>query len=111
MPFCQIRTECATGIHAMADTKYEWDPNKAAINKRKHRVTFEEATLALRDGSAVIELDDSDPREVRWRTTGLGASRILFVISTDIAQDAVRIISARKANRHEQATYYRQALP
>ena len=95
----------------MADARYEWDPNKAAGNKRKHRVAFEEAILALEDDNAVVELDDSDPTEVRWRTTGLGANRILFVVSTEISRDTVRIISARKANHHEQATYYRQALP
>ena len=111
MPFCQIRTECATGIHAMADTKYEWDPNKAAANDKKHGVSFDEAVLALTDPAALVQADYSDPNEERWRTTGMGASRVLFVVTTEPDDATIRIISARKANRHEQNDYYRQALP
>ena len=43
----------------MAEVKYEWDEAKAASNLRKHKVSFEEAKLALADPSAIIEPDDT----------------------------------------------------
>ena len=95
----------------MADPTFEWDPAKAASNLRKHRVSFEDSKLALADPRAIVELDTSDPAEHRWRTTGLAANDVLFVVTTEPDDTTIRIISARKATRHEQARYFRQALP
>ena len=94
----------------MAEVKYEWDEAKAASNLRKHKVSFEEAKLALADPSAIIEPDDSEPNEERWRTTGIAAAGIVFVVTTEPDDKTIRIISARKATRHEHARYHRQAF-
>jgi uncharacterized DUF497 family protein len=55
-------------------------------------------------------LEEVDPRpeqgEERIRVTGMAHSRILFVITTLRGEDTCRIISARKATRHEQDRYY-----
>ena len=85
-------------------------PAKAASNAAKHDVTFEEAIVALEDPMADIEPDDSNPGEQRWRTIGISAQRILFVITAEPDDYTVRIISARKVNRREQERYYRNAL-
>ena len=95
----------------MRNERFEWDDEKARKNLLKHGVSFEEAALALDDASAIIEIDDSDPYEERWRTIGLAWESILFVVSTERHGGIIRIISARTANRNEQDRYNRQALP
>jgi uncharacterized DUF497 family protein len=55
---------------------YEWDPAKAAANRRKHRVTFDEATSVFRDALA-LTFDDPDHsfEERRFVTIwGVGSS-------------------------------------
>ena len=48
---------------------FEWDPKKAAANQRKHGVTFEEATSALRDSfSATARDPDHSEDEARFVT-------------------------------------------
>jgi uncharacterized protein len=92
----------------MRDHRFEWDDAKAESNAYKHGVTFEEATGVFDDLNALIEPDDDEPEE-RDTTIGLAFGNLLFVVSTDRSY-RIRIISARRANRHEQDRYYRQAL-
>ena len=63
------------------------------------------------DTNAVIHPDDSDPFEERWATTGIALDQLLYVVSTERHGNLTRIISARRATRHEEDRYYRQALP
>ena len=93
----------------MAVVKFEWNPAKAAANLQKHVVSFEDAKRALADPYAIVEPDNSEPSEERWRTTGMAANNILFVVTTDPDVRTVRIISARRATRREQTRYLRQA--
>ena len=95
----------------MLGVTFEWDEHKALSNLRKHRVSFDEAKLALLDPGAIVEPDESDPTEERWRTTGLAASVMLFVVTIEPDEHTIRIISARRATRHEQDRYHRQAHP
>jgi uncharacterized DUF497 family protein len=82
---------------------YEWDAAKARTNLAKHRVSFDEAAAALSDPD---ELAAADPIESS-RTHSLVMSpraRVLLVVTTE-AGFRTRIISARKAEPHEQRTY------
>ncbi len=88
----------------MWDEKFEWDDDKARANWNKHRVTFEEARAVFDDPNR-IEVLDENPNEERLNTTGLANGTCLIVISTERNQ-RTRIISARKANKHEQAEYF-----
>lgn len=86
---------------------YTWDGAKERANRRKHGVSFYEAIAALRDVDRLVEVDDrQDYGELRLRTLGRIGQRLLVVITTQPADDEVRIISARKANRYEQKTYH-----
>ncbi len=93
----------------MIDDRFEWDDAKAATNFHKHRVTFQQAREAFDDPNGFEEFDD-DPDEERWRRIGKTAAGIVVVIHTERGK-RTRIISARRASPHEQAEYYRQALP
>jgi len=82
--------------------QYEWDPEKAEANFRKHRVSFVEATTVFRDPLAVtFDNPDHSSGEHRYITIVKStAGRSLFVAIAERG-DRVRIISARRATRRE----------
>jgi uncharacterized DUF497 family protein len=88
--------------------RYEWDNDKAAQNLRKHGVDFEDAIAALEDSNRMEELEEwFEHGEERIQVIGMARGNVLFVIITLRGEDDIcRIISARKATRHEQDRYY-----
>ena len=87
--------------------QYEWDNGKAAENLRKHGVDFADAIAALEDANRLEEIDTGFAYgEERIQVIGMAHSNVLFVIVTQRGEDSYRIISARKATRHEQDRYY-----
>ena len=83
---------------------YEWDPNKAKQNLRKHGVAFADAVSVFSDDSAVT-IEDINPEEERFATLGMDAlGRILVVVYT-WRKDNIRLISARKATEKERKQY------
>jgi uncharacterized DUF497 family protein len=92
-------------------TSFEWDPAKAKTNLAKHGIDFEFAKDVFLDRAGLIDIDDSDPDEERWRIIGRASGRLLFVVFTEPDDDVIRIISAREANKREERRYYGQAAP
>jgi len=87
---------------------FEWDDAKAAANFRKHGVTFEQAAYAFRDPFAVEWIDKSAVYgEERVILLGMSGGQILSVVYTERGE-RLRIISARRATKHEKDNYYRQ---
>ena len=89
--------------------KFEWDEAKAASNRKKHGVSFEEAQSVFYDEFAVQFFDESHT-DVEDRFLMLGFSseaQLLMVCHCERDHGhTIRIISARKATRNE-STYYR----
>lgn len=85
---------------------FEWDPAKARRNRRKHRVSFQEAATVFGDPLAMTFLDpDHSASEQRFITVGVSSTnRILIVAHTDRGEN-VRIISARRATQTERKYY------
>jgi uncharacterized protein len=84
---------------------FEWDPRKASSNRRKHGVSFEEATTVF-DDPLVLLLLDQEHGESRIIAIGSAdTGRILLVVSVDLETDVVRIVSARKATKSERRRY------
>jgi len=81
---------------------FEWDPAKAIHNRRKHRVSFEEAAGVFGDPLAVTYPDpDHSEFEQRFIPVGISsAGRVLIVAHTDRGQ-GLRIISAPKATQRQ----------
>lgn len=90
----------------MRNNRFEWDDDKARKNFLAHKMTFEVACLVFDDPNFVEERDD-DPDEDRFNVTGSVLGRLVTVNYTE-RPPRTRIISARKANRREQARYYSQ---
>ena len=89
------------------EIRFEWDERKNASNQRKHGVAFEEAALAFWDEHAIVMADpDHDEVEDRFVLLGHSGSREL-VVAHCYRHGVIRIISARRANRHERAAYLR----
>ena len=90
---------------------YEWDPDKDRANWRRHRVSFDEARTVLEDELARYWADEahSDAEE---RFIVLGRSRLgrVLVVVHSERDERVRIISARRATRHEQAAYEEEPI-
>jgi len=87
--------------------EFEWDADKAEANLRKHGIGFEAARRVFDDGFAVEVPDLALPYgEARFVITGMVEGRLLRVVFTE-RNDRIRIISARKATKHEQREYYR----
>ena len=86
--------------------KFEWDPNKAARNLKKHGVSFHEAATVFGDSLSTTFPDpDHSDDEDRYITIGLSSGgRLLFVSHADRG-DRVRLISAREATRGERMSH------
>jgi len=87
--------------------EFEWDQNKALSNKEKHGISFTEATTVFGDP---MELTISDPDhstgEFRFLSIGQSSLGNLLVVSyTEREENHLRIISARRATKHEQKHY------
>jgi len=86
--------------------KFEWDPQKADSNQKKHGVSFQEAASALGDALSITYPDpDHSVKEYRFITVGMSRlGRVLIVAHTD-RRGNIRIISARKTTRQERRYY------
>jgi len=86
---------------------YEWNPNKARTNFKKHGVRFADAVGVFEDENA-ITIQDEHEREDRFITIGMDfLSRLLVVVYT-FRDIVIRIISARKATARERKMYEEQ---
>lgn len=92
----------------MADLRFEWDHRKNALNQRKHGVDFAEAKTVFSDEHALLIADPAhSDEEDRFVLLGLGTRLRTLVVCHAYREDgdAIRIISARKANQAERLTY------
>ena len=88
--------------------EFEWDPDKAQLNLRKHQVSFEEAARVFLDPNRIEAFDGREVYgEDRWKTVGLVEPALLVVVYTIRGEndEITRLISARKADSYEQAQY------
>ena len=91
--------------------RFEWDPEKAASNIRKHGISFDEAVTVFKDPLAFI-FDDITHSEQEHREIIIGASalrRMILVCFVERQEDVVRLISARPATRIEINDYEENA--
>jgi uncharacterized protein len=92
----------------VAALRFEWDERKNRTNRQKHGVSFEEAQTAFADERGLL-IDDPEHSEAEDRFVLLGMSSALRVLVVchcyRTGGDAIRIISARRADRQEQADY------
>ena len=89
--------------------QFEWDEEKAEINLKKHKISFEEAKSVFGDPFA-ITIDDPDHSKEEQRYLDIGKSangKLLVVVYTERGKKT-RIISCRKATPSERRIYDKQ---
>ncbi len=94
-------------------TRFEWDLAKAAINLRKHAISFDIALRVFADPFALTEQIRIEDGEQRWQTLGIVEGYLLLVVAHTVRDDQedgqpieiIRIISARAADRKERRRY------
>mgnify|MGYP001170009677 CR=1 FL=1 len=100
-------------------TGFEWDPDKAAANRRKHGVSFEIAVRVFADPLALTQQLGLEGDEHRWQTLGLVEGQVLLLVAHtvweepdemgEVAVEVIRIISARAADRKERCRYEQES--
>lgn len=91
--------------------RFSWDSAKAAVNLKKHGVSFDEAQTVFYDDFAVQFFDDSHSEdEERFLMLGMstGANLLLVCHCEREAGELIRIISARRATQSESTFYGRE---
>jgi uncharacterized DUF497 family protein len=81
---------------------FQWDAAKSQSNLLKHGIDFEDAKEIFYGPIAVLDSNRNDER--RWVAIGDLESQLIAVIFT-VRNGEVRIISARRARKHEERAY------
>ena len=97
----------------MEGIRFEWDEAKSLSNRRKHGVSFEEASQVFRDPLYVSVQDRVEDGELRWQTMGRVEDVLLLTVAHTVREErddgrsveVIRIISARPATRKERRRY------
>jgi uncharacterized DUF497 family protein len=92
----------------MSSLRFEWDDRKNTANKRRNKVSFEEAVTVFSDGNALLIADpDHSDDEDRFLLLGFSLLLRLLIVVHCYREDEsiIRIVSARKANKLERSQY------
>ena len=84
---------------------FQFDPAKAKSNFKKHKVSFADAEGVFYDPRAIHLEDKDSEQEDRWIAVGLGSAGQILVVVYTFRQDEIRLISVRRATRHEVQDY------
>jgi uncharacterized DUF497 family protein len=87
--------------------EFEWDEAKRITNLDKHSIDFIDVPDMFDGDILTVEDDRYSYGEQRFVTFGLLQGRVIAVVHTDRGE-SIRIISARKATRNEQRTYFQE---
>ena len=85
--------------------RFQYDPAKAASNLKKHSVSFADAEGVFYDPLAIHQPDPDSENEERFVAVGMGSAGIILVVVYTLRGEEIRLISARRAARHEVKSY------
>lgn len=85
----------------------EWNEEKAASNRRKHGIDFDDA-VEIFYGTSLFRRSNRHAEE-RWLAIGESEGRVIAVVFT-WGGDTLRIISARRARRNEKRAYHQEKM-
>ena len=85
--------------------RFQFDPAKSASNLKKHGVSFTDAEGIFYDPLAIHQPDPDSEDEERCVAIGASSAGIVLVIVYTLRGEEIRLISARRATRHEVKNY------
>lgn len=86
--------------------KFEWDEEKRIANLKRHGIDFRDVYRVFDFDRFLIEDDRYDYGERRWISFGLLFGEVIAVAHTE-TDEVIRIISARRAEKHEEERYFK----
>ena len=90
-------------------TRYEWDENKNLTNVSGHGVDFETGKQVFNDPLFITFVESVKDGAERWHAIGIVDTELLLVVvhtyRTEGYDEVIRIISCRRAGRHERKLY------
>lgn len=86
---------------------FAWDEAKRRENLRKHKIDFSDAEKVFRGLTFTVEDDRETYGEQRFLTLGLLEDQVVSVTHTERGEE-IRLISIRKATKHEARLYFSQ---
>lgn len=87
--------------------EFEWDENKRKTNLRTHGIDFKGIDSVFNGYTLTIEDTRFEYGEQRFLTLGVLNGRVVVIVHTE-REETIRIISIRKATKHEQSRYFSQ---
>ena len=88
--------------------RFEWDAAKNEANIRKHRIDFADVPEVFKGPVYLARDTRKEYGEDRWGGIGFLGNGVVVVVYVERAQDTIRIISARKAEKHERETFQKE---
>jgi uncharacterized DUF497 family protein len=85
--------------------RFQFDPDKAKNNVKKHKVSFADVESVFYDPLAIQIYADAFFEEERWIAIGMGNNNKIYVVVYTIRNNEIRLISARKATKQEVKDY------
>lgn len=86
---------------------FVWDEAKRRENLRKHKIDFADAEKIFRGLTFTVEDARETYGEQRFLTLGLLEDQVVSVAHTECGEE-IRLISIRKATKHEARYYFSQ---
>ena len=87
--------------------EFEWDEAKRQSNLNQHGIDFIGIEQVFAGDTVTILDDRFDYGEARFVTFGLLEGRVVGIAHTE-TDEVIRIISVRKATRHEESSYFKE---
>ena len=85
--------------------KFTWNPEKRLANLKKHGLDFADAHRVFSGQTQSFPDNRFAYGEMRYITVGLLGDMVVVIAHTESDKE-IRIISMRKAERHEQELYF-----
>ena len=89
---------------------YQWDPEKADLNHKKHGIDYADTVGVFEDVWALTIKQEIVKNEQRFASIGIDfLGRIVVVVYTYIGEK-IRLISARPATKQERNVYEKRRV-
>jgi len=85
-----------------------WDPEKRQTNLAKHGLDFIDAQAVFQGAVFTFEDKRRSYGEQRLLALGMLEDVVVAIAFTEPAEDLIRLISMRRATRHEQRIYFKK---
>lgn len=85
--------------------QYVWDEDKRTDNLRRRGLDFVDAAIVMQSLRLTALDTREDYGEDRWCSIGMLYGRVVVLVYSELTPDLIRVISLRKATRHERTHY------